>query len=369
MNERIMEYRNKCKVLKQIQSNKALFYKRINNIQNVITVLVSGFITFIGFSGVESIKSFIQILNIEMDNIYIQMGYNFMVFLLFVMVIFHMVFRFNERQAESEKAVSLLSSLINEIDDILENKQSYNSASLIRGKYLLVIQMIPSNTDREYIKAKKTLEKKEIKTKPINKFSLLASSRQEQENYIINLVKGNYIIQHILDVLQREGDYLYLGGGVIRNIIWDDLHNYNEMTQIDDIDVIYYDKEDSTKSHDQAIEKRLQAAMPNYKWSVKNQARMHKINNDEQYEDLYDAISKWPETASAMLIKKSVDETYTIIAPFGYDDLFRLIVRPTPHFMGKLDRYRQRVLEHNWKEKWSKLTVFYMEEPQGSNTQ
>lgn len=364
MTDRLLDYKNKCKVLKQIQSNKALFYRRVNSIQNFITVFVSGFITFIGFSGFEQIQSYIQLLfkNHEIKTETIQMGYNFSVFILFIIVIFHMVFRFNDKQAEAEKAISLLSGLINEIDDVLEGTQPYYAVSSITDKYLLIIQMVPSNTDKEYLKAKKSLDEKTKAVRVVEKHSLFTLSTQEQEKYIIKLVKRNHTVQGILKTLQKIDKELYLGGGVIRNIVWDDLHNYHEMTPIDDIDVIYFDDQNKTKDHDLAIEKKLKAAMPNFKWSVKNQARMNTINNDEPYSSLYEAISKWPETASAMLIREDVDGKYIVLAPFGFDDLFRLIVQPTPHFMGKINRYRQRILEHNWQEKWSKLKILYIDQ-------
>ena len=58
--ERLLEYSNKCKILRQIQSNKANRYKSINTFQNVVTVVVSSFITFIGFSGTTQIHSYLN---------------------------------------------------------------------------------------------------------------------------------------------------------------------------------------------------------------------------------------------------------------------------------------------------------------------
>lgn len=43
--------------------------------------------------------------------------------------------------------------------------------------------------------------------------------------------------------------------------------------------MIYFDDQNKTKDQDLAIEKKLRAAMPNFKWSVKNQARMNVINS------------------------------------------------------------------------------------------
>lgn len=91
MYDRLNEYRHKCIVLKQIQSDKALFYRRINNLQNFVTVIVSAFITFIGFSGTESIQQYIVLLSdvtVSLDSI--QLIYNLLVFILFIVTIFHL---------------------------------------------------------------------------------------------------------------------------------------------------------------------------------------------------------------------------------------------------------------------------------------
>lgn len=363
MQDRMTDYMHKCKTLKQIQSDKALRYRYLNNGQNFITVFVSAFITFIGFSGFEKMKLYIMMIigkdiNIEI----IQMINNLLVFALFFVVIFHLVFQFGSKQTDAEKAVSLLSSLINEINDLIDDPQKYSNTFLIdtvRFKYVTITQIIPSNTDREYIRAKKHLENKEKEINAIETYNLVALSDSEQREYILNIIDRNITVQRILEILGKQNEKLFLGGGVIRNLVWDDLHNHTEMTPIEDIDVIYFDNCFKTKERDILIENRLKREIPNFTWSVKNQARMNIINNDEPYTSIEDAISKWPETVSAMLLRKENEGTYEFIAPFNFDDLFRLIVRPTPHFANKIDAYRMRIETKNWKNKWKKLEIFY----------
>ena len=41
MIDRLNEYKHKCKVLRQINSDKALLYKRINSILDFMTIFVS----------------------------------------------------------------------------------------------------------------------------------------------------------------------------------------------------------------------------------------------------------------------------------------------------------------------------------------
>ena len=69
----------------------------------------------------------------------------------------------------------------------------------------------------------------------------------------------------------------WVAAGVIRNKVWDTLHNIQ--TEINDIDVIYFDESDCSIETENVLESKLQEIMPNQPWSVKNQARMHIKNN------------------------------------------------------------------------------------------
>lgn len=367
MFERLNEYEHKCLVLKQIQSNKALMYKRINNVQNFLTVVISALITFIGFSGMENIKEYIHLLfpNVTIAKDSIEMAYNLSVFLLFIITICHLVFQFNDKQSSAEKAIWLLSSLINEIHDVKENIRATPSPEYLESignRYNVITQVIPSNTDREYKKARKHLKNKPATQKAYSSMNLILLSDKEKEDYIVNLIEKSTLIQEILKVLRTQNRDLYLGGGVIRNLVWDSLHGYKLMTPLDDVDIVYYDGQHTNKSDDIMIEEQLRKSLPNIKWSVKNQARMHVHNGDAAYSSLEDAIAKWPETVSAMAVKLSADGSYEFIAPYQYDDLFRMIIRPTPHFMSKLDRYQERAKNKDWKTHWQKLELLYLDD-------
>ena len=362
MYNRLNEYYHKCAVLKQIQSDKALFFRRVNNLQNFIAVIVSAFITFRGFSGAESIQQYIILLSgITVDLNNIQLIYNLSVFILFAVTIFHLVFQFGVKQTEAEKAVWMLSSLINEIStesNKMFNPQIESFLLSVEYKYNIITQTIPANTDSDYKKAKKKISQKENNLNQEFNFAYMDLSLQKK--YIINIIEKNHVVSEILSILSEQNEDLYLGGGIIRNLVWDNLHGYSEMTPIEDIDVIYFNKLCISKENDLGIEERLKKAMPNYKWSVKNQARMHIVNEDEPYLSLEDAVSKWPEIASATLLKRDKGGIYTFIAPFGFDDLFRLIVRPTPHFMNKLPQYQTRIRNKKWDTIWDKLILFYL---------
>src|SRR4051794_18001588 len=66
-----------------------------------------------------------------------------------------------------------------------------------------------------------------------------------------------------------------VGGGVIRNVVWDHLHGYTQPTPVADVDVAFFDPEDLRSEREQAIETCLHHRLPGVRWDVKNQAAVH----------------------------------------------------------------------------------------------
>ena len=95
----------------------------------------------------------------------------------------------------------------------------------------------------------------------------------------------------------------WICAGFVRAKIWDELHGFDKRTPTPDIDVIYYDPSTINKKIEKNYEKALVELLPTIPWSVKNQARMHIVNNSPPYSSAVDAISKFPETATALGVK------------------------------------------------------------------
>lgn len=146
----------------------------------------------------------------------------------------------------------------------------------------------------------------------------------------------------------------WIGAGFVRNKIWDVKHQKNRTT-LNDLDVIYFDENRNSEKDDLIIESKLKIACPDINWSVKNQARMHIKNKHTPYKNCYDAISYWPEIATSLAVRLCDDEKIEYIAPYGIDDLFNLIVRPTPKI--DLTVYHTRVQTKKWKKTWEKLII------------
>ncbi|MCQ6562931.1 nucleotidyltransferase family protein [Paenibacillus mendelii] len=148
----------------------------------------------------------------------------------------------------------------------------------------------------------------------------------------------------------------FVAAGYIRNYVWDRLHNYDYRATHSDIDVVYYDSDFPEEQRDQALEQSLIDATGNEKWSVKNQARMHIRNNEAAYDSVYDALSRWPETATAIGVRLEWNDELSLCCPYGLDDLFRLIVRRSPLFSDQA-YYRSRITAKQWQRLWPNLAI------------
>ncbi|WP_096203213.1 nucleotidyltransferase family protein [Bacillus sp. FJAT-45350] len=148
--------------------------------------------------------------------------------------------------------------------------------------------------------------------------------------------------------------------GFVRTKIWDVLHRFSVRTPIPDIDVIYFDTTKINELEEKKFEEKLKSLLPNIPWSVKNEARMHLRNNVEPYFSSVDAISKFPETATALGVKLDKRNKVILIAPYGISDVVNLIVKPTTYFLNNenlLPIYNERILKKNWQARWNKVSV------------
>ncbi|MDW0115960.1 nucleotidyltransferase family protein [Sporosarcina thermotolerans] len=148
--------------------------------------------------------------------------------------------------------------------------------------------------------------------------------------------------------------------GFVRSKIWDVLHEFNERTPLPDIDVIYFDEVNVDEKIEKSYEQILNRLQPNIPWSVKNQARMHSVNNIYPYSSSVDAIAKFPETATALGVKLDERGKVLLTAPHGISDVINCHIRPTPFFNETKEGmviYEDRVHKKKWKSIWSKVEV------------
>jgi hypothetical protein len=150
----------------------------------------------------------------------------------------------------------------------------------------------------------------------------------------------------------------WVAAGFVRNCVWDHVHQHATSPLPKDIDVIWYDPEQASTACDAALEMALRDRDATLEWSVKNQARMHRRNADSPYQSAMDAMTYWPETATAVGMRLGHRELIEVAAPFGLEDLFELVVRPTQRFQTeKYPLYVDRVRSKNWQIDWPCLRI------------
>ena len=183
---------------------------------------------------------------------------------------------------------------------------------------------------------------------------------------------------HALRVLDLPQGYI--GAGFVRNAIWDDLHNNDISTPLNDIDVIYFsdevfqtqsihalnlpkEKEDAqsqalflTKLKEQEIECELSRLVPQANWQVKNQARMNLAHGHAPYKNCHDAISHWIERETCVAVRLLANDDLDVLAPFGLEANFAGTISINPKY-SRPDVFKQRLASKNWLTVWPSLTV------------
>jgi uncharacterized protein len=181
------------------------------------------------------------------------------------------------------------------------------------------------------------------------------------EEEIISLIKEDRWMMKVLETVKLlELPDWWVCAGFVRSKIWDTLHHFRERTPLPDIDVIYFEPTNLDESKEKNLEECLQSLMPNTPWSVKNEARMHLKSKMPPYTSSVDAISKFPETATALGVKLDKRGHVLLTAPCGISDVVNLQVKPTPYFTmnnERIDIYEDRLLKKKWKSTWSNLQL------------
>lgn len=161
----------------------------------------------------------------------------------------------------------------------------------------------------------------------------------EQVAALEAFLRDEPVLMAVLEGLRDDGlpDQL-LVAGAIYNLVWNRLTGRPALSDINDIDVFYFDPDTSWEAEDVVI-KRLTARFADLPLpvQVRNQARVHLW-----FPQKFGATDFAPLTSSAEMLwryaskthavgaRLEPDGTMSIIAPFGLDDIFAFRVVPNP---------------------------------------
>ena len=135
-------------------------------------------------------------------------------------------------------------------------------------------------------------------------------------------------------------DWMIFSGAVYQPV-WNHLTGRPLDYGIKDYDLAYHDASDVSYEAEDVVIKRVAAAFePPLRdlVEVRNQARVHlwfadKFGADEPYPPLESsaaALKRFVATAFCVGVRLEADDTLTVHAPFGLEDLFALRLRPNP---------------------------------------
>jgi hypothetical protein len=272
---------------------------------------------------------------------------------LFILSTLNLIYRWKEDHTLHFQGVVKLTAFVNWLDELkLVGIQDGDLCTLkgIRSRYQAIVESLPPNDEKEYLKAKSSLANKNAAT------AALLNGNEADLELVKVLIKESPLLIAVLKTLNATDSSLWLGGGAIRNHVWDKLTG--RVTLQDDFDVVYFSLQNLDPVMDQAIEQNISPKLPSIlKISVKNQARMHLLNGEPPTKSLEDAIAQWPETATAIAARLNATNELEVIAPYGYTDLLNMVVRPTPYHVSHPTSYQARKAAKRWKELWPELTV------------
>jgi len=197
------------------------------------------------------------------------------------------------------------------------------------------------------------------------------TNQRQYEHDLRELLRATDWFMQVLHVL-RECNLLdwLVGGGVIRTLVWDWLHDDSMPTRQNDIDVVYFDPTDLQP--DLEIERTLYHLIPNMPWQAKNQAAVHLWYERrfgfpvEPLSSTADGVGTWPETATSVAVRLLDDDELLIVAPCGLNDLFELVCRRNPRRVTQ-QIFEQRLADKQIVKKWPKVRVVHDHPREGSS--
>ena len=162
------------------------------------------------------------------------------------------------------------------------------------------------------------------------------------ETRLLDIIYGVPTTMQVLRTIRDLGlpDAMIFSGAIYQPV-WNHLTDRAPDYGIKDYDVAYHDASDTSyEAEDVVIQRVATAFEPPLRElvEVRNQARVHlwfekKFGADEPYPPLEDsaaALKRFVATAFCVGVRMEADDTLSLFAPFGLEDLFALYLRPNP---------------------------------------
>lgn len=80
---------------------------------------------------------------------------------------------------------------------------------------------------------------------------------QLEEQLVHIILSKSWFMEALLTVRELKLSSWCIGAGVIRNIVWDHVHHFQQPTDLWDVDVAYFDPSDISVERDYKIQEQL----------------------------------------------------------------------------------------------------------------
>ncbi len=152
----------------------------------------------------------------------------------------------------------------------------------------------------------------------------------------------------------------WIVSGAIYQQVWNHLTGRPDMHGVNDIDLFYFDPDTSYEAEDRIIQRAAPLFASTPPVEVRNQARVHlwyEQHFGTAYEPLSrsrDAIDRFACRTHCVGLRLLADDSFTLHAPFGLDDIFSFRLTPNPPRDNRKTHETKAVRQ---KRLWPELTV------------
>jgi hypothetical protein len=185
----------------------------------------------------------------------------------------------------------------------------------------------------------------------------------EQRAELERIIRSSPVLMEVLEGLREDRlpDGL-LVAGAIYNLVWNRLTGRPDLNGINDIDVFYFDDSDLSYDAEDRVIRRLGARFAHLPLPVqiRNQARVHlwfpqkfgipfePLNSSAQM------LGRYASKTHSVAARLEDDDSLTIVAPFGLDDIFSFRITPN-HVL--FNRPAHETKGARAKSVWPEITV------------
>ena len=187
----------------------------------------------------------------------------------------------------------------------------------------------------------------------------------------VDIVTADETIRALTDRLAELGlPDCYVAGGCLCQTVWNRICGLPPTHGIIDYDIFYCDLSDLSWEGEDRVIHCCEEALANLgvKVQVRNQARVHlwypqKFGvPQEPLRSTSEGIDGFLTRCSAHGLRRSAGGGYDVYAPFGFAEVFAMIVRP--NYVHNLPRQYQEKADR-WKQTWPRITVMPWEDDTG----